>query len=342
MTNFTRPGRLWIPEAPHLWTRGRTREFEAAVAGPQYEGWITVEKIHARTGDVTWRSTFKNLITDAGLVGLGNSFGMASINSLAVGTGNTAPAVGQTALVGELARTNFNNGQADVGVLGTGSLYWKLTRVRLFTEGQANGNIAELGMFTALNAGTMWMRQLIRDINGAATTITKTAADQLRITYEIRQYWPTVDANSVAVINGINYTFTSRPLGVTYVYGWGPGTAGNVSGVLASFGYGANGYIQAQESQVLVPNTDTGPAAGTQLAPTSYTRAAYTSPNLYVDNTAVFDPIAGNFATGIGGFTVAIANGGLVHIQLSVAPKIPKLDTQRLTLQFRQSWGRGP
>lgn len=342
MTQFTRPGRIWIPEAPHLLTRGRTIEpkSETLIGGPRYEGWITVEKIHARTGDVTWRSTFKNLITDAGLIGLGATFTMYNLTYLAVGTGNTAPATSQTALGGEIGRTNFDNGTARAEAMGPGNAYWRQILTRLFTESQANGNIAELGMFNASAGGVMWMRQLIRDNLGNATVLTKTSSDQLRITYEIRQYWPTVDQVTTTNINGIDYTFTMRPCNVESNAGWGPGGA-TVNGMLYSFGADlAGNYCNAVDGSVLTARNGTG-IPGTRVDTSSYTIAAYAAPNLYRDFTAIWEPPLANFGTGIGGLVACLCRG-VPQLQVSIAPRIPKLDTQRLTLQLRATWGRGP
>lgn len=343
MTRFHRPGRLWIPEAPHLWTKGRTLEpkSETVMGGPRFEGWITVERIHARTGDVTFRSHFRNLITDAGLIGLGATFSLYNLVYLAVGTGNTAPTVSQTALGGEIGRTNFDNGVSRVEAMGPGNAYWRCIFSRLFTEAQANGNIAELGMFNASSGGVMWMRQLMRDTLGAATVLTKTSADQLRITYEIRQYWPTVDQVTTATINGIDYTFTMRPCNVTNPFAWGPGS-GTVNGTLYMFGSDRSAvYVDAIDGATLTAATGAG-IAGTAANATSYTAQAYSSPNLYYDYTAIFDPGVANFATGIGGLAGSGITRGSRQVQIAIAPRIPKLNTQRLTLQLRTTWGRGP
>jgi hypothetical protein len=342
MTQFTRPGRIWIPEAPHLWTRGRTLEpkSEQVVSGPRYEGWITVERIHARTGDVTFYSRFRNLITDAGLIGLGATFSIYNLTYLAVGTGNTAPNVTQTALGGEIGRTNFDNGVAKIEVMGPSNAYWRSIFSRLFTEAQANGNIAELGMFNQAAGGVMWMRQLMRDTLGNATVLTKTAADQLRITYEIRQYWPTVDQVTTANINGIDYNFTMRPCNTVVAGSWGPGS-GTVNGMLYTFGSDQGGvFVQAVDGSTLSAASGTG-LAGTRADTSSYTMAAYSAPNTYRDYTAVFDPGVANFGTGIGGLQGCMARGGSQY-QVSISPRIPKLNTQRLTLQLRTTWGRGP
>lgn len=342
MTSFHRPGRLWIPEAPHLWTRGRTLEpkSESVVAGPRYEGWITVERIHARTGDVTFRSRFKNLITDAGLIGLGATFSIYGLTYLAVGTGNTAPLPSQTALGGEIGRTQFDNGQIRTEAMGGGSTYWRNVFTRLFTEAQANGNIAELGMFNAASGGVMWMRQLLRDNLGNATVLTKTASDQLRITYEIRQYWPTVDQVTTTNINGIDYTFTMRPCNVTNTAAWGPGNGG-VNGMLYTFGNDLGGiFIDAVDSATLTPAAGTG-ITGTLAPSSSLVNAAYAAPNLYRDMTCIWEPGVANFGTGIGGLSGTISRGAR-QIQVAISPRIPKLNTQRLTLQLRTTWGRGP
>src|SRR5690606_11810156 len=183
--------RIWVPEAPMLNLR-RYVEVGTVRNAVMVEGYFTVELIHARTGLVKRRLHFRNLITNAGLDALAGGTGISSlINYLAVGTGSSEPNYTDTTLNAEVARTNSTGGFADSdAMVGSGDLveYWRRIRTRVFGQNEANGNLAELGFFSAAQGGTMWNRQLFRDELGNPTAITKTNEDQLRVRYEYRVY----------------------------------------------------------------------------------------------------------------------------------------------------------
>ncbi len=329
--------RLIVPGAPNLWTKGRTLEAEIASPATRFEGHVVVEKVHARTGLVTQRLAFKNLITDAGLNALGSTARISTFDYLAVGTGSTAPAVGQTSLVGEIGRTNNKGGLGESNATQVSSTYYEYTYTRTFYESEANGNIAELGLFSASSGGTMWMRQLLRDSGGSATTITKTSEDQLRITYKLRCYWPTADVGSVVTISGVSYTFNSRAQSVNDVEAWGRRASDNV-GILGSFGFStaAGIYMEANESQTLGAVTANTFGGDTQSTTTLQT---YGASSYYRDIEFIYQLDKANYTLGIGRFTGPVCTAFRTH-QTSVTPRIAKDNTKRLTIYFRCSWGR--
>src|SRR5690606_29765886 len=171
------------------------------------------------------RLHFRNLITNAGLDAMAGGVGISNlINYLAVGTGSSEPRYTDTTLDAEVARTNSNGGFGDSeAMVGSGDLveYWRRIRTRVFTEAQANGNLAELGFFSAASGGTMWNRQLFRDELGQPTTITKTPEDQLRVTYEYRVYPPWDDVVQEIEVNGVPVEVVNRPLRVAGGLNWG-------------------------------------------------------------------------------------------------------------------------
>src|SRR5690606_31335306 len=143
--------RLWVPEAPLLNLR-RYIEVGAVRHAVVVEGYFTVELIHARTGLVQRRLHFRHLITHAGPDPLAGGARITDlVNYLAVGTGSSEPSYTDTTLNAEIARTNSNGGFGDSdAVVGSGDLveYWRRIRTRVFTQAQANGNLAELGFFS--------------------------------------------------------------------------------------------------------------------------------------------------------------------------------------------------
>src|SRR5690606_35683965 len=216
--------RIWVPEAPMLNLR-RYIEVGAVRHAVAVEGHCTVELIHARTGLIKRRLHFRNLITDAGLDALAGGAGIGGlINYLAVGTGSSWPSYADTSLDAEIERTTSNGGFGDSdAMVGSGDLveYWRRIRTRVFTEDQANGNLAELGFFSSSSGGTMWNRQLFRDELGNPTTITKTNEDQLRVTYEYRIYPPWDDVVQEIEVNGVPIEVVNRAQAVTNSQRWG-------------------------------------------------------------------------------------------------------------------------
>lgn len=347
-------GRIWVPEAPFLNVRP-TREIELVMPAARLEGIFEVELIHARTGLVRERFKFRNTITDAGLNFLsgqlstvGVDYGTISFGftHLAVGTGSTPPAITDTQLQTEVGRTSSNGGVADtIGYDAVNNFAWA-RRTRLFLEAEANGNLAELGFFSRASSsvsppGRLMNRQLFRDGLGSATTITKTAADQLRITFEWRVYPPSVDVAGTVTLNAVVYNYLTRANGANASGNW---HTNSLSG-----GAGASGFLGAatvlndiaDSSQALNAFPGTHPT-GTTVVSTSTTAAAYVDGTFYRDITSVWDPGVANF--GIGKiFSYSRGSGGHSHLfATQFTPVIPKTNVQRLTMNTRWTWGRYP
>jgi len=319
--------------------KNRVVELEAPRFG--LEGRFMVQLIR-KVGDkeiiireLPWQ---KNLIVDSGMNGYFNtSFtsGGGLLDYCAVGTGSTAPANGNTTLVSETGvRTNADGGITDVIQWGPANAYRTITRTRLFTETQSNGNLTEFGFFTASTAGTMFCRQLFKDGGGTPTTIVKTSSDQLRITYEVRLYPPTVDTGSTITISGTLYTWTGRALQV----GAGSANWNNIFGGSPPSSTAVN-KGSANESQTLAAISASAPA-GTNTNASTSVWGTYVNGNFYNDITDKWEPGVANFATGIG-LTVALGTGlGAGCFQTSWSPKFTKDNTKRLTLVTRIAWAR--
>lgn len=302
------------------------------------EGYFIVELVDAKTQKVKQRLEFKNLLTDVALNSLGaGTWSLGNlVQYMGVGTGSTVPAVTDTTLVSQVARTNFNQGFADVSGFGPSNTYVYYRIVRVFIETEANGNLTEVGMFQTNVAGTMFTRQLLKDGTGTPTVITKTSADQLRITYEYRLAVPITDNGGTINISGTSYDWTNRPYKV--VSDW-PNLILNYPNNFIAWSLPQWAY----ETDVLV-NQDSGTLAGTQVASTSHGALAYTTGNFYRDVETIWDPGIANFATGVGAVSTAGArfatNGWWQAWQTKFSPKIPKTNVKRLKLTFRHYFNR--
>jgi hypothetical protein len=85
------------------------------------------------------------------------------MSHMALGSNNTAAAVGDTALLGELGRVALTAGTATANVV---------TYTATFGTGVATGGVQEAGIFNASSAGTMLCRVVFAVVNkGANDTI---------------------------------------------------------------------------------------------------------------------------------------------------------------------------
>ena len=122
---------------------------------------------------------FDNMIVDAGFEGVAYRIaphdGAATSNPwnyIAIGTGSTAPAAGDTALLTELTRIQ------DSEAAYTATPSKQLDLEATFGPGVGTGNVAESGLFNAASGGDMLARQTF-------TTISKGASDTLTVTWTI-------------------------------------------------------------------------------------------------------------------------------------------------------------
>lgn len=126
-----------------------------------------LEIINAKTKEVLVKT--HNTFVATGLAEIAKWIGndTAVIPShIAVGTSNTAPASGQTALVGtELGRKAFSSTTVNAN---------SVTYVAIFDEGEATGTWEETGVFSASSAGTMFSRAV-------TGTYTKGALDKIEV-----------------------------------------------------------------------------------------------------------------------------------------------------------------
>lgn len=327
-----------MPEAPLLNLR-RYIEVGTVRNAVVVEGYFTVELIHARTGLVKRRLHFRNLITNAGLDALAGGARISDlINYLAVGTGSSEPSYTDTTLNAEVARTNSNGGFGDSNAMvGSGDLveYWRRIRTRVFTESQANGNLAELGFYSSGTGGTLWNRQLFRDELGNPTTITKTNEDQLRVTYEYRVYPPWDDVVQEIEVNGVPVEVVNRPQLVANNSIWGSGATNAALDGLGAVGTTA---VEVLETDTLPGRS--GSPSGTAVAASSRAVQSYTPGTWYREREARWEPAVANFATGIGVFRSYTNGGNSPSFASKVTPKIMKQNTQRLIVMERWTYAR--
>ncbi len=326
---------IWVPKAKILEPK------EEFFVCSRMEGRFKMEAVNARTGKKRFLAEFPNLITDAGLNFLGeNATWLAACR---VGTGNTAPSVGDTNLVAHVAGTtsvqsSSNTAQATPPYYGAATKTWR------FTEGQAAGNLAEVGIASSATsgAGTLWSRALILDGVGNPTTITVLSDEYLDVTYQIRVKPPLTDVVTSFNINGTPYGVTIRAADVTNA-AWGPGSG---------FGNGAAGGLSPNPAVgAVLYNNVMGPITGIPTgnqtdSATTVSNLGYSSGSFYREAVATWGLTDGNLTGGAGGIKSAkiglgSSGGSFGYMQMEFDTIIPKTSSEILTLTFRHTWARG-
>jgi len=129
--------------------------------------------VRDQNGQIKEQRTVPNLVVTAGKVQLASRMlgtSVASPSHMAVGTGNTAPVAGDTALQTQLgSRVALTSATQSTNVL---------TFVATFGAGVATGALTEAGIFNASTAGTMTCRTTF-------STVNKDTLDSLTITWNL-------------------------------------------------------------------------------------------------------------------------------------------------------------
>jgi hypothetical protein len=271
------------------------------------------------TKELDW---FDNLVLDSGLNRLGTG---AIINFAQVGTSNTAPAVGQTALSAYVAGTS--DAQEAVGGNTGAPDYAKTYRYRFrFGVGVAAGNLSEVGVGWAA-VGSLFSRALLVDGLGAPTTITVLPTEVLDVWYELRTYPNQVDVVTTNVAIGPNlHTVTIRPNLI------GANGAVFSSGDDPRFGfYGHAGAAVYSGAIVAMTSTPAGSLGGSD----SRVVASYSNNSLKRSIALTWGLAVGN-----GSVQAAVVNECVGSYQIGFSPPIPKTNLTTLTLSFEWTWAR--
>lgn len=286
---------------------------------------------------------FDNLITDVGMNRIGevssSSSGTSAVfatlcGRFVVGSGSAVPQFTDTALQNPVA---FASG--DPGLDSQSSNYdrgwYEITVAHQFGQGEAAGNLSEIGIQSGSASGPLWSRALILDGIGNPTTITVLPDDFLTCYYTLRIMIPKEDA--VFNINvdydedGIVPTVvTGRPLRAnesSVGNGWGltPMYDGSLNSVLAysgglsvptattPLGSAIGGNIQAGASYAAYV-----PDSFERFHTLSLTLGQLNSPNI---RTVKVDRMLGCW-------------------QVEFDPPLQKDNTQTMQLTFGYSWAR--
>jgi hypothetical protein len=319
----------------------KSREGEFAAPSMGVAGVFDVELLDARSGLVKGQWSFPNVITTAGLDALISSGSLTLDGMLtwaAVGTNNTAPAIADTALGAQAGvRVSANAGIADAsGNSLVSPEHWWFRRTREWGTAQGNGNLTEIGLFSADTGGVMWCRALFRDGSNNPITITKTSADILRVTYEVRFYPALGDASQSALnISGTNYNITWRPVhaGLWTLQGW--------ASTLQSIVVAAQHFLSTAATQFT--RLETTPNWATTLNASSASQSGWNSSTRVVSRTATWEPAAGAITAPsvmIAPMRDAFSTPWRCPYQGLFSPPLGKTGTNRLVLNYTIGFDR--
>lgn len=324
------------------------------------QGYIKIERFVGPQKDGICNGVweFHNLVLNSGLDLLCTTNGPISstlYNRCSVGTSNTAPAAGQTLLLGPVGSTTTKTDLGTSYVTGPPPYVQRAVQYD-FAVGDIVANIAEIGIGPGTyNVTPLMSRALVLDGGGSPTVVSVLVTESLRVTHYLRNYIITTDTAGVVTIGGINYNYVVRAAawniaavngGAEFPGGWSSSTGGTDAGgvfknltttLMATTG---NGQIGAYSIQTLgtieLYPANTGGAVGCG----TYAPVAYVAGDYYRDSVITIGLTEANTLTGGIG---AITYGGYFGVyQMSFTPKLPKTALNAFALRLRISLSNYP
>lgn len=289
---------------------------------------------------------FDNLVLDSGLNLCATTLFASLSRYCAVGTGNTAPAVGQNLLNAEVARTGtMVIGAGNCGTNSPNAYTFEFKRTYDFPLGGLNGNYSELGFSPNSGANTTLFSRVLILVSGVPTAITVTSAQQLRVVYTLSlTFGPIVDTafnlnfgGNFGVITG-NAKMQKIGQQIATVDTSGlPYSAVSYTGLEPSGN--AAFFVSPSATALAAVGSAVARAAGFTTNPVS--PAAYVGGTFQRDKSVTLAVTEGNGA--VQSFGIGMLGSGSYgeagFVCLMDAPK-NKLGTNTLTLNFRLTWGR--
>jgi hypothetical protein len=283
------------------------------------------------------REMLPNQITNNGIDGLATANAQTLTSAIAVGTGATPPLQTDTQLQAEVitggreAITSSTSGFVGIGGSVTED-YWWWRRVYLIPETKGNGSLTEVGFFnqTTVAGSVMWARHLFKDVGGTPTTIIKTSADQLEVTYEIRAFPPLGDVVQAAFplsVEGSSHDITMRAYDCD-------GSTG-----FSRLGTNAIGQLATGRAWTGALGVRTSTPGGVSIASTAASQSAYVANSLQIQENFEWSPASSNSNFGV----LSVSGvGGFESFQCGFNPVINKNNTKKLTISVYKKWGIKP
>lgn len=297
---------------------------------------------------------FNNLITNIGLDRLkttGSSALKDVYNICQAGTGNSLPNINDQSLDSFVAASSTTTYSGNIVNIDDGYVAREVTYT--FALGSIdNQNISELSTaWSASPTNSIFSRALVLDALGNPTSITILSDEQLRVTWEIRYYWPTGDTVTVLENTGNkggSYTVTVRPIEIG---NWIAG-AGQYHGIV--WGDVRNGADRNRVGFYHGTYTLVDPSSPKVTTNLIHGNGAFSVSNVATSERKIrgrnsFGLSQGNYAGGIGGayFLSGPTEQGAgwddcstFRFQAKIDPPIMKDADSLMSIDFSISWDR--
>lgn len=272
---------------------------------------------------------FDNLILDAGLNRLGTG---GAIDRMSVGSGNSTPTVGQTALDALLGTTTSQSTSPVRGYDSVGNQYVFIRWTYRFAAGVVVGNVAEVG--AGWSTG-LFSRALIKDSDGSPTTVTVLSDETLDVIYEVRVYLPS-DVTDTLTISGVTHNIVLRPEQISNLsssywdfntgFNSGLGSPNSSAGGGQTYGPGALGGILVAPGGAAISGSSAFAGVGSYVN-NSNERIYRNTFGLTSGNAPIYNM---SFYSRIGAY------------KASFDPPIAKDNTKVLTIDWKITWARRP
>lgn len=302
---------------------------------------VDARKLDADGNVVSTRSILKgcpNLITDAGMNFIGTGYFYQFFNYLQVGSGNTAPANGDTALTTFVA-------SAGRGGAGDNTWAWDTTvpttlvykAVYQFGVGAAAGSLKELGLSIGATSTTL-THALFKDAFGDPTIVDVDSDEQLIVTYRFYFVPNLSDAVLVTTQNGTEYTITTRVSNAGVAMGVTTAINSRVSGILDTNYYGAPAvyYYFGPTSGVGPVNSGPLGTVSSESRDSVAVAGTYTPGNFYRDDTYTV-PLSRAVGSDLGAILFI---GFPYRVQVGISPRLNKTENDTIKITLRTSWSR--
>lgn len=272
---------------------------------------------------------FPNLILDSGLNLVGEHSLSSSIVAFHVGSGNSPPTVLDSGLDNYIASTASAAGASNQNTQTAVEPYYLSYQItKRFDEGDAAGNISEVGAGRTIGNTDLFSRALVLDSGGNPTTISIAANEYLDVTYELRIYPPSGDVTGSTVIDGITYDYTARACNIDSLGSWNFASTPDISSNQCLAYVGSIGDIFE------VPS-------GTASEANSGVTASYIEDSHQLSGSVTWSLTGGN----IGGIRSVRFKFGFTTWQVEFSAQgtgdpIPKDETKILSLSMSFGWAR--
>lgn len=266
----------------------------------------------------------KNLVLNSGLNRMSEG---TWISMCCVGTGNSEPDVAQTKLDNFLASTSYVL-ESTQGVNYTNApLYTWVRRTWRFDEGDAEGNVSEVGL--GWSPENLWNRALIKDLNDDPTTITIFDDEYLDVVSEIRMQFTQSFSGSVDMVDKMGDVLSHHTYNGIALMRSGGHSFGRVSF------YEVSVYSGVLQDLITTPNGSLGKL-------TNFVQTNENPRSVTLRARAPLPSILGNHRSFVALFSGLLSphQGGYSGYQVQIDPPIPKTNEDILEYEFTLSWNR--